>query len=72
MKGRDPVRSVFPQQLMLVDGQNYNVLCCLNHVVWAGSVDWEAARAGVRSAWVEFVELAPVLTSRGASLKVKA
>ena len=42
-----------------------------------GGYDWgrrgaeEAATARVRCAWSKFRELAPVLTSRGASLKVK-
>jgi len=31
----------------------------------------EASRARVRCAWAKFRELAPILTSRGASLKVK-
>ena len=31
----------------------------------------EASRARVRSAWAKFHELAPILTARGASFKVK-
>ena len=37
-------------------------------IIWAL---WEASRTRVRSAWGKFNELAPVLTKRGVSLKLK-
>ena len=40
-------------------------------MIGAGGGARVAARAGVRCAWAKFRELAPILTSRGASLKVK-
>lgn len=43
----------------------------LGDVIEAGGGADEASRARVRSAWAKFKELSPVLTSRGASLKVK-
>ena len=43
----------------------------LGDMIEAGGGVGEASRARVRSAWAKFKELAPILTSRGASLKVK-
>lgn len=43
----------------------------LGDMIGAGGGAEEASIARVRSAWAKFKELAPVLTSRGASLKVK-
>ena len=40
-------------------------------MIGAGGGAEEASRARVRCAWAKFRELAPVLTSRGASIKVK-
>jgi hypothetical protein len=45
--------------------------CYLGDVVGAGGGAEDASRARVRSAWAKFRELAPILTSRGASLKIK-
>ena len=45
--------------------------CYLDDVIGAGGGAEEAARARVRCAWAKFRELAPILTFRGASLKVK-
>jgi hypothetical protein len=45
--------------------------CYLGDMIGAGGGAEEASRARVRCAWAKFRELAPVLTSRGASLKVK-
>lgn len=45
--------------------------CHLGDIIGAGGGAGEAYRARVRSAWAKFRELAPILTSRGASLKVK-
>jgi len=45
--------------------------CCLGALICAGGEAEETSGARVRCAWVRFKELAPVLTSRGASLKVK-
>jgi len=39
-------------------------------LIGAGGGAKEASSARVRRAWAKFRELAPVLTSRGASLKV--
>ena len=41
--------------------------CYLGDVVGAGGGAEDASRARVRSAWAKFRELAPILTSRGAS-----
>jgi len=43
--------------------------CYLGDTIGAGGGAEEAVRARVRCAWAKFKELAPVLTSRGASLK---
>jgi hypothetical protein len=45
--------------------------CYLGDMIGAGGGAGEASRARVRCAWAKFRELAPVLTSRGASLIVK-
>ena len=45
--------------------------CYLGDVVGAGGGAEDASRARVRSAWAKFRELTPILTSRGASLKIK-
>ena len=45
--------------------------CYLGDVIGAGGGAEDASRARVRSAWAKFRELAPILTSRGASLKIK-
>src|ERR1700755_1816350 len=45
--------------------------CCLGDVIGAGGGAEDASRARVRRAWAKFRELAPILTSRGASLKLK-
>jgi len=43
----------------------------LGDLIGAGGGAEAASKARVRCAWAKFMELAPVLTSRGASLKVK-
>jgi len=45
--------------------------CYLGDLIGAGGGAEEAPREIIHSAWAKFRELAPVLTSRGASLKVK-
>ena len=63
-----------PWQISLGDGQDLECVeefCYLRDMIGAGGGAGEAARARVRCAWSKFRELAPVLTSRGASLKVK-
>ena len=45
--------------------------CDLGDMIGAGGGAEEASRARVRCAWDKFNELSPILTSRGASLKVK-
>jgi len=45
--------------------------CYLEDFISAGGGAEEASRARVRCAWAKFRELAPLLTSRGTSLKVK-
>jgi hypothetical protein len=45
--------------------------CYLGDMIGAGGGVEEASRARVRCAWGKFRELSPILTSRGASLKVK-
>ena len=45
--------------------------CYLGDMIGAGGGVEEASRARVRCAWAKFRELAPILTSRGASLVVK-
>ena len=60
-----------------IELENYGKLECvkefryLGDVIGAGGGAGEASIARVRSAWAKFRELAPILTSRGASLKVK-
>jgi len=48
-----------------------NKFCYLGDTIGVGGGAKEVVRARVRCAWAKFKELAPVLTSRGASLKVK-
>ena len=53
---------------------NWNVLTSfviLGDMIGAGGGAEEASRARVRCAWDKFRELSPILTSRGASPKVK-
>ena len=45
--------------------------CYLGDMIASGGGAEEASRARVRCAWAKFRELSPVLTARGASLKVK-
>ena len=61
-------------QISLGAGQNLECVdkfCYLGDMIAAGGGAEEASRARVRCAWAKFKELAPILTSRGASLKVK-
>ena len=46
-------------------------VCYLGVMIGAGSRAEKAFRERVRCAWAKFRELAPVLTSRGASIKMK-
>ena len=73
--GVDPAGvPVMPRQISLGNGQDLECVeefCYLGDMIGAGGGAGEAARARVRCAWSKFRELAPVLTSRGASLKVK-
>src|SRR5260221_5745746 len=43
----------------------------MGDMIGAGGGAVDALRARVRCAWAKFKELAPILTSRGASFKVK-
>ena len=45
--------------------------CYLGDMLSAGGGAEEAAKTRVRSAWGKFNELAPILTKRGASMKLK-
>ena len=45
--------------------------CYLGDVIGAGGGAGDASRARVRCAWAKFNELGPILTARGASLKLK-
>ena len=45
--------------------------CYLGDIIGSGGGAEEASRARVRCAWAKFRELSPILTARGASLKVK-
>ena len=54
------------QKLECVDKFRY-----LGDMIGAGGGAGESSRARVSSAWAKFRELAPILTNRGASLKVK-
>ena len=72
--GGSPVKIETQQLLPLGDGQSLECVekfCYLGDMIGAGGGAEEAARARVRCAWSKFRELAPILTSRGASLKVK-
>jgi len=58
--------------ISLLDKLEYvDKFCYLGDLIGAGGGVEEASRARVRCAWGKFMKLAPVLTSRGASLKVK-
>lgn len=45
--------------------------CYLGDTLGSGGGAEDASRARVRCAWAKFQELSPILTARGASLKVK-
>ena len=45
--------------------------CYLSDMIGSGGGAEETSRARVRCAWAKFRELSPILTARGASLKVK-
>ena len=45
--------------------------CYLGDMIGLGGDSDEAARARMRCAWAKFRELSPILTARGASLRVK-
>ena len=62
------------RQLSLGNGQSVehvDKFCCLGDTIVARGGVEEASRARVRCAWAKFRELAPILTSRGASFNVK-
>ena len=58
----------------LDDGSKFECVdkfCYLGDMLSAGGGAEEAAKTRVRSAWGKFNELAPILTKRGASMKLK-
>jgi hypothetical protein len=60
--------------LVMADGTSFELVdqfCYLGDMVGAGGGASDASRARVRCGWKKFHELAPVLTLRGASLKMK-
>ena len=72
--GGNPGRPDVLPQISLGAGQNLDCVdkfCYLGDMIAAGGGTEEASRARARCAWAKFKELAPILTSRGASLKVK-
>ena len=56
---------------MMDQNLNFEKFCYLGDMLCAGGGAEEASRTRVRSAWGKFNELAPVLTKRGVSLKLK-
>src|SRR6266568_4244113 len=54
-----------------VDFEMMDRFCYLGDMIGAGGGVEEAIRARVRCAWAKFRELSPILTTKGASLKVK-
>ena len=72
--GDIPVQPVELKEISLGNGLQLECVgkfCYLGDMIGAGGGAGEASRARVRSAWAKFRELAPILTSRGASLRVK-
>ena len=73
--GKDLVgETEMPRRISLGDGQDLECVgefCYLGDMIGAGGGAGEATRVRVRCGWSKFRQLAPVLTSRGASLKVK-
>ena len=68
------MRSEELQRISLGAGQNLesvDTFCYLDDMIGAGGGAEEASRVRVRCAWTKFRELAPILTSRRASLRVK-
>jgi hypothetical protein len=62
------------KELILEQGVKFervHRLCSLGDVIGAGGGADDASRARARSGWKKFQDLAPVLTLRGASLKLK-
>ena len=60
---------------LVLEGENtlevVDRFCYLGDVIGARGGAEEASRARIRCAWAKFRELAPILTSRGASLRMK-
>jgi hypothetical protein len=62
------------KELILDEGVKFEMVdsfCYLGDMISAGGGAVDASRARVRSGWKKFQDLAPVLTLRGASLKLK-
>src|SRR5579864_6847988 len=72
--GRVANRTV-EDKVLLLDGAGQldcvDRFCYLGDVIGDGGGAEEATRARVKCAWSKFKELAPILTTRGASLKLK-
>jgi len=70
--GRGPVQVTVKSEL--ADGgtmERVDTFCYLGDMIGSGGGVEEATRTRVRCAWGKFNELAPILTKRGVSLKVK-
>ena len=63
------------RRAMEIDGdgkvERVGKFCYLGDMIGSGGGAEEASRARVRCAWAKFRELSPILTARGASLKMK-
>jgi hypothetical protein len=69
-----PHGSEEPIEVVLEDGVCFELVdqfCYLGDMIGAGGGAGDASRARVRSGWKKFHGLAPILTLRGASLKLK-
>ena len=74
VKGAQSLNKLEAGCVELDDGSKFELVekfCYLGDMLCAGGGAEEASRTRVRSAWGKFNELAPVLTKRGVSLKLK-
>jgi len=70
---REPANNIVEDEV-IEQGVGFEMVdrfCYLGDTIGAGGGVEEATRARVRSAWAKFRELSPILTTKGASLRVK-
>ena len=72
--GGDAAKPLEQKHLLLKDGSELECVskfCYLGDMLGMGGGAEEASRVRVKCAWGKFLDLAPILTTKGASLKLK-